>query len=80
MAHVIPLLLRLLIQEIQIGFGFTFLVLAHLGSSGQNPESHKTVVVVVVCGWMCVVKVTDKFTCSELRKRFGIDDVFTVVQ
>jgi len=26
----------------QIGFGFTFLVQAHLGSPGQNPESHKT--------------------------------------
>jgi len=36
----------LLFQEIQIGF--TFLVRAHLGSHGQNPESHKTVVVVVV--------------------------------
>jgi len=33
---------------IQIGFGFTFLVLAHSGSPGQNPESRKTVVVVVV--------------------------------
>jgi len=29
--------------------GFTFLVLAHLGSARQNPESRKTVVVVVVC-------------------------------
>ena len=28
----------LLLQEIQIGFGFTFLVPAHLGSPGQNPE------------------------------------------
>ena len=31
----------LLLQEIQIGFGFTFLVLAHPGSPGQNPESYK---------------------------------------
>jgi len=38
----------LLLQEIQIGFGFTFLVPAHLGSPGQNPESRKMVVVVVV--------------------------------
>ena len=38
----------LLLQEIQIGFGFTFLVLVHPGSPGQNPESHKVVVVVVV--------------------------------
>jgi len=27
--------------------GFTFLVPVHPGSPGQNPESHKTVVVVV---------------------------------
>ena len=38
----------LLLQEIQIGFAFTFLVPAHPGSPGQNPESHKTAVVVVV--------------------------------
>jgi len=36
-----------LLQEIQIGFGFTFMVPAHLGSPGQNPESRKMVVVVV---------------------------------
>jgi len=34
----------LLLQEIQIDFGFTFLVPAHPGSPGQNPESRKTVV------------------------------------
>jgi len=28
--------------------GFTFLVLAHPGSPVQNPESHKTIVVVIV--------------------------------
>ena len=38
----------LLLHEIQIGFGFTFLVPAHPGSPRQNPESRKTVVVVVV--------------------------------
>ena len=38
----------LLLQEIQIGFGFTFLVPAHPGRLGQNPESRKTVVVVVL--------------------------------
>jgi len=32
----------LLLQEIQIGFGFTVLVPAHPGSPGQNPESRKT--------------------------------------
>jgi len=34
------------VREIQIGFGFTFLVPAHPGSPGQNPESRKMVVVV----------------------------------
>jgi len=38
----------LLLQEIQIGFGCTFLVPAHLGSPGQNPQSRKMAVVVVV--------------------------------
>ena len=48
MAKLISLPLTVLFQEIQIGFGFTFLVLAHPGSPGQNPESLKMVVVVVV--------------------------------
>ena len=38
----------LLLQEIQIGLGFTFLVPAHPGSRRQNPENCKMVVVVVV--------------------------------
>jgi len=38
----------LLLQEIQIRFGFMFLMPAHLGSPGQNLEGHKMVVVVVV--------------------------------
>jgi len=33
---------------IKIQIGFTFLVLAHLGNPGRNPEGCKTVVVVVV--------------------------------
>jgi len=37
-----------LLHEIQIGFGFTFLAPAHLGSPRQNTESCKTIVVVVV--------------------------------
>jgi len=37
-----------LLQEIQIGFSFIFPVPAHPGSPGQNPESRKMVVVVVV--------------------------------
>jgi len=37
-----------LLQEIQIGFGFTFLAPAHPGSPRQNPDSHKMVVVVVL--------------------------------
>jgi len=53
MAQLIPLLLTLLLQEIQIGFRFTYLVPAHPGSSGQNPESRKMVVVVVVTS-VCV--------------------------
>ena len=39
---------HLLLWEIQIGFGLTFLIPAHSGSPSQNPESHKTAVVVVV--------------------------------
>jgi len=38
----------LLLQEIQIGFSFTFLLPAHQDSPGQNPESHKVDVVVAV--------------------------------
>jgi len=37
----------LLLQEIQIGFGLIFLVLAHLGSPAENPESCNMIVVVV---------------------------------
>jgi len=35
----------LLLWEIQIGFGFTLLVLAYPGSPSQNPESHKIIIV-----------------------------------
>jgi len=30
--------------------------------------------------WMCGVKITDRFTCSELRERLGIDYIITVIQ
>ena len=30
--------------------------------------------------WMCGVKVTDSFTCNELRERLGIGDLITMVQ
>jgi len=30
----------LLLQEMQVGFGFTFLVPAHPGSPGQNNKTH----------------------------------------
>jgi len=30
--------------------------------------------------WMCGVKITDRFTCSELRESLGIDDIVTVIQ
>jgi len=44
MAQLMPLTLTVsCFSKIQIGF--TFLVLAHLGSPRQNPEGHKTVVV-----------------------------------
>jgi len=29
--------------------------------------------------WMCGVKVTDRFTCCQLRKRLGIDDIIAEV-
>jgi len=47
MAQLMPLTLTVTcFSKIQIGF--TFVVLAHLGSPGQNPEGCKMVVVVVV--------------------------------
>jgi len=49
--------------------GFAFLVLAHLGSPGQNPEGHKTVVVMVV-----VVVVVVVFMC-DLCRSDGFPDV-----
>ena len=30
--------------------------------------------------WICGVKMTDKFSSSELRERLGIDDISTVIQ
>jgi len=30
--------------------------------------------------WMCGVKVTDRFMCSELRERIRTDYIITVVQ
>jgi len=30
--------------------------------------------------WMCDVKLTDKFSSSELGERSGIDDMITVIQ
>jgi len=30
--------------------------------------------------WMCGIKVPDRFTCSELGERLGIDNIITVVQ
>jgi len=47
MAQLMPLPLTIsCFSKIQIGF--TFLVVAHPGSPGQNPEGHKMAVVVVV--------------------------------
>jgi len=48
MAQLIPLPLTVSCSRIsRLVFGFTFLVLAHLGSSRQNPDSCKMVVVVI---------------------------------
>jgi len=55
MAQQMPLPFTLLLQEIQIGFGFAFLVLAHPGSPGQNPEICKMILVVVVVAVAVVV-------------------------
>jgi len=63
MKQLIPL--PLLLQEIQIGFGFTFLVLAHLGSPRQNPEGHQMVVVVVV-----VIVIVDKKGIKDSGKEY----------
>ena len=30
--------------------------------------------------WICGVKISVRFTCSELRERLGIDVIITVVQ
>ena len=30
--------------------------------------------------WMCGVKITDRFSSSELRERLGIDNIITVIQ
>jgi len=29
--------------------------------------------------WMCVVKATDRFSCSSLRERLGIDDTHVIM-
>ena len=52
---------------LQIGFGFTFLVLVHPGSPGQNPESCKMVVVVVV---VALLFVTDTENGNQWRELF----------
>jgi len=57
-----------LLQEIQIGFGFTFLILADPGRPGKNPESHRTVVVVVVV----VVVVQSWHFCSAASGFSGV--------
>ena len=33
-----------------------------------------------VIRWMCGIKVTNSFFCSEFRERLGIGDMITVVQ
>ena len=53
----------LLLQEIQIGFGFVFLVSSHQGSPGQHPASRKMVVVILVVV-VVVVVIEVSFTVS----------------
>jgi len=33
-----------------------------------------------VIRWMCGIKITDRFSSSELRKRLGIDDIITLIR
>jgi len=54
-----------LLQEIQIGFGFTFLVPAHPGSPGQNPESRKTVLVLVVVVVLTILNTVILNVCNS---------------
>jgi len=65
MAHLMPLSLTNWFYLL----GFAFLVLAHPGSPGQNPESCKTVVVVVVM-------VTESLTANYLQVSFIPDTAF----
>jgi len=57
----------LLLQEIQIAFGFTFLVPAHPGTPGQNPESHKMVIVVLVVPYLTCWAGCSKSNTPALR-------------
>ena len=62
----------LLHQEIQISFGFTFLVPAHPGSPGQNPENCKMVVIVVAvpAALVCCAKKQENIYFAQ-RKLLG---------
>jgi len=57
----------LLLQVIQIGFCFTFLVSAQPGSTGQNPESCKMVLVVEIT---CIIEYKDETTPVMLYVTF----------
>ena len=52
--------------------GFTFLVPAHPGSTGQNPESRKTVVVVIVVV-LLKEKISKSFVCLRKTARDYFD-------
>ena len=52
----------------------------------MSPESHKTVVCVCVSSemrmvrWMCDVKVKDRISNKEIRKRLRINDIIPVLE
>ena len=58
--------LTLLLHKIHVGFGFNFLVPDHLGCPRQNPDSHKTALVVVVVVTNYDLQVMTSCTISRL--------------
>jgi len=54
--------------------GFTFVVLAHPGSHGQNPESHKMIVLLV----LAEVKLTNQWSDEIMSSRSGKSSIILV--
>jgi len=61
-----------LLQEIQIGFGFTFLLPAHPGSPGQNPEGRSRKMVVLVVVVVVVLAGNWQISTSQIWSQTGI--------